>query len=185
MGIKSAGDFLSRVDLNAARQKVEVARAALVADEAEIAEGQALITALQAQITELRQRQEAKGLRATLAFAERALIVAEEAAVAQLNIELAGEIVRRQATDPVGSQAWIIEAVMRLRASVRSELDTPNNEKYRVPPLITQALSLLPPPDSIDRAVYELGYIKPGETDWTTRRRAILAAAESAPLEAA
>jgi hypothetical protein len=107
---------------------------------------------------------------------------AEERAVAQLNIELAGEIVRRQATDPIGSQEWIITHVTKLRASVRGELDTPNNQRYRVPPLVTQALSLLPPVDPIDRPIPELGYyVALGQTDWPTRRRAILAAAESTP----
>lgn len=175
--------------LNDAREKVATARTALATDEREIAAGQSLIAQLQAQIAELRARQEAKGLRAALAAAEHALAEAEETAVAQLNIELAGEIVQRQATDPLGSQDWIIEHVMKLRASLRGELDMPVHQKYRMPPLITQALALLPKPDAIDTPVHQLGFhIALGETDWPSRRRQILAAAEAEsapPLQAA
>jgi multidrug efflux pump subunit AcrA (membrane-fusion protein) len=171
--------------LTEARQKVAAARAALADDNAEIAEGQNLITKLQAQITALRARQEAKGLRATLAAAEAALVAAEEAAVKDLAIELAAEIVKRQAADPLRSYSWVIENVTKLRGMIRSEIDTPNNEKYSQHPILTQALALLPPADPIDRPIFELGHAQIGQTDWATRRRAILAAAESTPLEAA
>ena len=171
--------------LNEARANVAAARAALAADEAEIAEGERLITVLQEQIAQLRQRQVQKGLRAALAAAETALNAAEEAAVQSITLELAGEIVKRQTSDPLRHSAWVIENVMKLRGMICSELDTPITEKYSQHPLLTQALALVPPLDGVDRPVFDLGYVAVNETDWPSRRRAILAAAESAPLAAA
>jgi hypothetical protein len=171
--------------LNEARQKVADARGALAAAEREIEEGRTLIKRLNAQVEELRARQEAKGLRAQLAAAEAALIVAEEVAVKDMALALANEIMKRQASDPLRHHQWVITNVMKLREMIRSELDTPLSERYTQHPLLVQALSLVPQLDAIDRPVHELGHVNVGATDWATRRRAILAAAESAPLEAA
>ncbi len=77
--------------------------------------------------------------------AEEALGQAEEAVLEELNIELAGDIMKRMAADPVRHSAWLMASLVRLRDSVRSEFNTPITQKYRVHPLITQALALLPP----------------------------------------
>jgi hypothetical protein len=174
--------------LNEARAKVAAARAAIAQDNEALQEIQNQIAVLQARIKKLEQVQEAKGLRAALAAAERELTQAEEAALDEINLELAGEIVRRQALDPLRYHKWIAEHVTKLAASVRSELDTSITKKYAVHPLITQALALMPPKDGIDRPVWDLGYQVHGTTDWASRRRTIIAAAEAdatTPLEAA
>ena len=168
------------LSLRKARTKVAKARAAVAKDDEVLRAIQQEIDGLNAKVAALRKRQADKRLHEALAEAERELAEAEEVAVIELNIALAGEIVRRQARDPVRHQEWIIEHVMQLRASVRSELDTAITEKYRVPPLITQALALLPPLDDMDKPVADLGYFAAGTGDWPSRRRAILAAAESA-----
>lgn len=174
--------------LNETRAKVQAARDAIAEDNKALALIQNEIAAMQARIESLKQRQEAKGLGAQLAVAERELTVAEETALNEINLELAGEIMKRQASDPLRHHAWIAEHVTKLHASVRSELDTPLTQKYRVHPLILQALALMPPVDGIDRPVWDLGYQVRGVTDWPLRRRAIIAQAEadaSPPLEAA
>jgi hypothetical protein len=164
--------------LSKARQAVAEARTAVAEDEAAVAKVQSEIAALQSQINTMRARAAAEGLRAKLAAAERDLADAEEVAVKSLAIELAGEIVKKQAADPVRHSDWIVAQIERLRSMVRSGIDTPISEKYSQHPAITQALALLPPPDGLDVPVFELGYQVSGTTDWPTRRRAILAAAE-------
>jgi hypothetical protein len=174
--------------LNDARSKVAAARAAITQDNEALQEIKSQIAILEARIKKLEQRQEEKGLRAHLAIAERELAEAEESAVEQINLELAGEIMQRQAADPLRHHAWIAQHVTKLHASVRSELDTPIGKKYCVHMLITAALALMPPKDGIDRPVWDLGYQVRGVTDWASRRRAIIAEAEAdatPPLEAA
>lgn len=174
--------------LNEARAKVHSARAAIAKDDEALQVVKNEIAILEARIKRLEQQQEQKGLRARLAGAEKELAQAEELTVEQINLELAGEIVRRQASDPLKHHAWVAEHVTKLHASVRSELDTAIGKKYSVHPLITQALALMPPVDGLDRPVWDLGYQVRGTTDWASRRRAIIAAAEreaTPPLEAA
>jgi len=121
-----------------------------------------------------------------LAEAERALCVAEEAALLDHNIALAGEIVRRNATDPVKHAEWIVEHVLRLRASVRSEWDTPINSKFSIHPLIRQCFALVPPLDPLDTPIDQLNNW--GTLGWAHRRKTLLARYESEvnpPLEAA
>jgi hypothetical protein len=173
--------------LHTARATVAAAKQAIAKDDEALQEIQNQVAILEARIATLKQRQEEKGLRAKLALAEKDLAATEEAALDQINLELAGEIVRRQALDPLRYHKWIAEHVTKLHASVRSELDTPRTQKYHVHPLITQALALIPPKDGIDRPVWDLGYQVQGQTDWASRRRAIVAEAEAAaiPPEAA
>jgi hypothetical protein len=174
--------------LNEARAKVTAARAAIAKDDEVLQEVRNQIAAWQARITELERVQEATGLRVQLAQAERKLTQAEEATVEEINLELADEIVRRQASDPLRHYAWIAAHVTKLHASVRSEFNTPRTQKYSVHPLITQALALLPPRDGLNQPVWELGHEMHGVTDWASRRKKIIAEAEAAsttPLEAA
>ncbi len=172
--------------LQTARAKVDEIKALIAADAAVIDNAQDEVAILQARIERLRAIHAAQGLREQLALANRELTIAEEAAVVALNIALAAEIIKRNAADPINDQHWIAEHVVKLRTSVRSRLDTPINEKYSLPPIITQALALLPPLDPIDIPVFQLGGAIGGSTDWTTRRRKILADAEThSPLEAA
>lgn len=174
--------------LNDARARVLAARAAIALDDEAMQEIKNQIAVLEARIKKLEQRQEARGLRAQLAQAERELTGCEEAALDGINLELAGEIMKRQASDPLRHHAWIASQVTKLQASVRSELDTSIAKKYAVHPLVTQALALMPPKDGIDRPVWDLGYQVRGQTDWASRRRAIIARAEAdatPPLEAA
>jgi hypothetical protein len=108
------------------------------------------------------------------AEAETALAVSEEAAIAQLAVAKAADILRLQTDDAISNFERISAEVNQLRSMVRSELDTPGNQKYSVHPLIRQALELVPPPDILDRPIYELGGAVVGVSDWPTRRRAIL-----------
>lgn len=114
-----------------------------------------------------------------LAAGKAALVAAEEAAVKDMAIELAGEIMQKQAADPVRHCGWITAQVAKLRTMVRAEIDTPISEKYSQHPVITQALTLLPPLNVLDKPVHELGYIIAGHSDWSTRRRKILAEAQA------
>jgi hypothetical protein len=173
--------------LNKARAKVAAARAAIAKDNEAQRVHQAAIIAAQARVAAMKEQRAAKGLDVALADAMDALDLAEEEALVELNIHLAGAIVKRQATDPIKHHAWIIANVAKLRASMRSAFDTPNNEKYSQHPLVTQALALIPPLDDMDRPVYELGSPVEllGLTDWRSRRKAILAAADTEPPQAA
>jgi uncharacterized protein HemX len=171
--------------LRRARDKVAAANAAIEQDDQALAAIQREIAALQAKVDELRKVQTAKGLRAQLAAAERDLAVAEEEAVKALAIELAAATMRLHAADPIGHQATVQANLVRLRAAVRSELDTPINEKYSMPAIVVQALALLPQIDPVDRPVYELGAPGTYETTWPARRRQILAQAEQHEPEAA
>jgi hypothetical protein len=174
--------------LHIARAAVASAKQAIAKDDEALQAIKNDIAILEARIVTLRQRQEEKGLRAQLAVAERDLAVVEEATLDELNLNLAGEIVRRQASDPLRHSDWIMTNLVKLRAAVRSELDTPITKRYTVHPLITQALALLPKRDGKDMPVWELGHEMHGSTDWASRRRAIVAEAEAAstaPLETA
>ena len=174
--------------LNQARAKVADARAAIAKDAEALQAIQNDIAILQARIKKLEQQQEQRGLRAQLALAERELTQAEETALDEINLELAGEIMKRQESDPLRHYAWIMANLVRLRDSVRSGFDSPNPATYTVHPLITQALALLPPRDDVYLKVYDLGHQMHGYTDWASRRRAIIATAEAdatPPLEAA
>ena len=174
--------------LNEARSNVQAARELIAKDDAALRVIEDQIADMQGQIRKLRDRQAAKHLHENLALAERELVMAEETTVEEINLSLANEIMQRQASDPLRHHKWIAESVTRLTQSVRSELDTQVGKKYGVHPLITQALALLPPRDGIDRPVWDLGYQVAEQTDWASRRRAIIAAAEAAsfpPLEAA
>lgn len=174
--------------LNEARAKVAAAREAITKDNEALKEIENQIAVLQARIESLRQRQESKGLRGQLEIAQREQAVVEETVLDTLNLNLAGEIIRRQASDPLPHSDWIMRSLVRLRDSVRSELDVPVNRKFSQHPLLTQALALLPPVDDLDKKVFDLGYTVTGFTDWGTRRRQIIAAAEAEstePLEAA
>jgi hypothetical protein len=170
--------------LNEARAKVAQVRAAIADDDAVVRAVHEESAALQAKIDALRKQHASKGLRGQLADALAALAVAEEQAIEQLAIDLAGQIVQRQATDPVRHYEWIIANVAKLRASVRSEIDTPNNQKYRVHPLVMQALALQPKPDELDTPLNQL--LGSLACDWPQRRSQILAQAETnSPFEAA
>lgn len=174
--------------LNAARAQVASARELIAQDDAAVGVVEDQIATLQAQINRLRERQQAQHRHENLALAERALAEAEEAAVTQINLELANEIMKRQAADPLRHHAWIAQHVTQLHASMRSEMDMPINERYAQHPLITQALALIPPKDGIDRPVWDLGYQLAGQTDWPSRRRRVIDRAEAElnpPLEAA
>jgi hypothetical protein len=174
--------------LNNARARVQAARDCIAEDDSAMRAIQDEIAILEARAAALKARQSAKGLHLELLQAERALAAAEEAAVEDINLHLAAEIMKAQANDPLTQHAWIAASVTKLHASVRSELDTPLGKKYAVHPLITQALSLLPPKDGIDRPVWDLGYQVEHVSDWASRRRQIIAEAEAAaspPLEAA
>ncbi len=157
------------------------ARAAVVAARAAIAERQVACDKQQAVVDA--QKAILDGLAAQRAQAHVALLTAqgqleqaEEAAIKQLAVETANEIIKRHSADPLGNSAWVIEWVVKLRAMVRSGFDTPNNERYQPHPLITQALALLPPVDDMDRPVYELGGGLDGAA-WPRRRHKILATA--------
>jgi multidrug resistance efflux pump len=169
---------LKMARVHKAQAKVDAARAAIAQDQAAVKAVQDQITALQAQITEMRKAHANKWLHTTLDAAERELAEAEEAAVEELNIALAAEIMRKQASDPLHHYKWIVEHVLKLRASVRSEMDTPINKKYQVHPLIMQALALQPKPDEMDTPIAELA----GGLDcsWPRRRKALLAEAMAA-----
>jgi hypothetical protein len=174
--------------LNDARAKVAVAREAIAKDDEALQEIENQVAVLQARIETLKQRQEEKGLRVQLAAAERELGEVEEATLDQINLELAGAIVRRQALDPLRHYPWIMTSLLRLRDSTRTEFNTPITQRYAVHPLITQALALLPRRDGVNQPVWELGHEMHGYTDWASRRRAIIASAEAdatPPLEAA
>jgi hypothetical protein len=157
--------------LNEARAKVQAARDAIAKDNEALQQVQNEVVLLQARIKKLEQRQEEKGLRASLALAVEALAQTEEAALDEHCLELASEIVKRQASDPLRHSAWIMTNLNRLRDSVRSEFNTPLTIKYSVHPLITQALALLPPRDDTRLPVYDLGHQMHGHTDWASRRR--------------
>jgi hypothetical protein len=167
--------------LRRARDKVAAARTAIEQDDQALGAIQWEIDALQAKISALRQHQAAKGLREQLAAAMRELDQAEEAAITAFAIELAAETMRLHAADPIGHQAQVQANLVRLRAAVRSELDTPISEKYSMPAVVVQALALLPQIDPMDRPVYELGAPGTYETTWPARRRQILAQAEATP----
>jgi multidrug efflux pump subunit AcrA (membrane-fusion protein) len=127
-------------------------------------------------------QQDIANLRNQRSIDDAALTAAEEAAVYEINLELAGEIIKRQASDPVQHYQWIVDRIGKLRSSVRGGLDTPNNQKFSIHPLITQALSLIPPPSDMDRPVFELGApTVAGVSDWRSRRKKILAEAERNP----
>jgi hypothetical protein len=163
-----------------ARAAVNDARAAIARDAAAVKAVRDQIAALEAQIAEMRRVSANKGLEATLAAAESALVLAEEETIVALNVELAAEIIQRFHADPVRHERWVVEAVARLRRSVRSELDTPLTQKFAPNPVIESALALVPPPDPMDQPVFLLGGAVGGQTDWPSRRKAILAAAEQA-----
>jgi len=104
--------------------------------------------------------------------------------VEELNIQLAAEIMRRQAADPLRHSAWIVENVELLRAQTRGELDTPINQKFQLHPLVMQALSLAPTPNPMDVPIGRYGaFLAAGTLDcsWPRRRKQIIAAAESNP----
>jgi hypothetical protein len=155
----------------------------LAADANEAEQAQQAVAIAQAKLAAIQNRKAAR--LQERAKAEAALAAAEEAALEQLNIELAGSIVRMQATDAVGNHEKIIASLDKLRCGVRTELDSPVNQRYRVNPIIQAALNLLPPRDDIHTPVYELGGVIVGKTDWASRRKAILAAAEHHEPEAA
>jgi len=132
--------------------------------------------------------------RAKLAAAEAALAIETDNVIEQLCVDLAGEIMRRQGTNPRRHHAWIAKHVDVLRRSVKSELETSRVKRYSQHTLVTQALALLPPISDLDRPVYELG----GPVfaySWPGRRDSILAGLRAAlkdcepdytpPLEAA
>ena len=161
-------------DLLSRRAAVASARAAIRARDNACAAQQAVIDAQQAILDDLaRQRAEAH---VALLTAQGRLDQAEEAAIRELAVQTANEIIRKHSADPLGNSAWVIEWVVKLRAMVRSGFDTPNNERYQPHPLITQALALLPPVDDMDRPVYELGGGLDGNA-WSARRHQILATA--------
>lgn len=171
---------MNTAPLRKARAIVAKARAAVAKDDAALHAVQRKIDALNGQIEKLRTQRVAKRLHETLERAERTLAAAEEDAVRTLAIELAGTIIKRMSHNPVRHHDWIVAQIAKLRTMIRSEVDTPLAEKYSQHPLITQALSLLPPPDDLDRPVYDLGYGVPGLSDWASRRSRILAEAEAA-----
>lgn len=174
---------LKLAHLRKARAAVQAAQSAIDRDDAAVERIQAEIKALEFKITALRTVQSAKHLHEDLAIAMRELAKAEEQAVEALAINLAGEIVKRQATDPVRHYQWIVANVAKLRASVRSEVDTPNNERFRIHPLIQQALLLQPKPDDLNTPINQL--VGSLDASWPTRRRQILAEAEITPPQAA
>lgn len=172
--------------LHTARDAAQKIRDAIAADEAALAEIQNEIALLQARITALASRQADKGLRAQLAAAEADVAAKEDALVEQINLELAAQILKRQASDPLLHHEWIAGHLLRLEASVRSGLDIPINQKFSMHPVLRQALALLPPRDDLNRAVFQLGH-QMLETSWAARRRKIIAEAEASnlPLAAA
>jgi hypothetical protein len=162
-------------------ESLNKARAAVAAAQAAKAEAQRIeqrqqeaIAHEQAKFGELKQAHAA--LEDQIISAQAELAMAEEEALAQLNLEMAAEIVKRHAADPLSNSDWIIEQVTKLRDHVRSGFDTPLNQLSTVHPLITQALSLVPPRDSIDIPVYQLSGAS-AQTAWPARRRKILQAA--------
>ncbi len=109
-----------------------------------------------------------------LAAAQVALNAAEETALREWCIELAAATVKLHNDDPLANSATVVANVVKLRAAVRSELDTPINQKWTVHPLVAQAMALQPPPDIMDTPISELhGHA----ANWATRRKSILATA--------
>ncbi len=165
------------------------ARAAVAGVLAEKAEATAAeqrqqqrIAKAQSEFGELKRRH--AHLDPKLAEAERELTQAEEAALAQWCVELAAETVKLHNDDPLANSAAVVANVVKLRAAVRSELNTPINQKYKVHPLVQQAMALQPPLDPMDTPINQLH----GHADnWAVRRKAILSEAfpESTPLQAA
>jgi len=128
-------------------------------------------------------KQQHSHLPAKLAEAERALAAAEDAALEQLNIERAAEIVKLQASDPIKNCNTVMALVEKLREGIRPAIHTPINKINRPPhPVIRQALALMPEPD-----LWETPISSQLTLDWSAHRRAILSEAfpESPPLQAA
>lgn len=174
---------LKLASLRKARAAVQAAQSAIDKDEAAVKRIQEEIKALEFKIEALRTVQAAKHLHEDLAIAMRELAKAEEQAVEALAIDLAGEIIQRQTANPVKHYRWIVANVAKLRASVRSEIDTPNNERFRIHPLIQQALLLQPKPDDLNTPINQL--VGSLDASWPMRRRQILAEAEITPPQAA
>jgi hypothetical protein len=162
------------------KQAAVAAIDALLADDAiEAEQARRDVAVAQARLVAIEHRKAARYQER--AKAEAALAAAEETALEQLNVERAGWIVRMQATDPVGNHDAIVAALEQLRRGVRSGLDTPANVRYAPHPLVVQAMQLMPPLDDLYRPVFEMGGAVAGVSDWASRRKAILAAAESNP----
>jgi hypothetical protein len=127
----------------------------------------ARIKSEEARLIEMRRQH--SGLELQIASAKHELETAEEVALANYCVTLAGQIIQRHAADPVCSNNRTLADIERLRSATRSAIDTPRGERYRVHALVQQALLLAPAPDDLHRSVAELGAAH--STPWAERRR--------------
>lgn len=160
---------------------LKAAHCALAAANAAKAEGQRLEAIQQQRIAVEQQKfaalkQAHMRLDRDVANAEAGIVMAEEEKLAAMNIELASEIVRRQATDPVRHIDWIVKNAALLRSRLRTDADASG----AMNPLIHQAIALLPARSQLDTPLYLLGAPGKGQS-WPERRRRLLAAAEAVP----
>lgn len=99
-----------------------------------------------------------------LAAARAALAGAEEVALAEHCIDLAAEVIRLQYSEPLANRSRVAEKLEQLRRSIRSAIDWPVSAgPYALPPLVQQALALLPPRDALHVPLDEAGF---GRDSW-------------------
>jgi hypothetical protein len=175
-------DPMKPIELNANRTQVAAIHAAL---DQHAGGTRLLERAVALKQTELDAHQAKRpALEQQLADANARLAKSEEAALESWCVDLAAATVKLHNDDPLGNSAAVVANIVKLRAAVRSEIDTPINQKYKVHPLVHQALALQPPPDVWDTPIDQL---HGGSISWPVRRKTILAEAfpESNPLQAA
>lgn len=157
---------------------VKQAQAALAVIETEIADN---ASAQDRQVAAIMREQErmaslkrgAITLNEERYHAQQDVSAAEEAALLQINIERAGQVLNLYHADAVANYPDITAGLEWLRRAVRQGLDTrPGSQQHT---LIHQAMLLQPPRDDLNTPADQLGGIVDGKSDWATRRRALLA----------